>query len=73
MIPMKRLQIMIESDLDAALQRRSAEDGISRAAIIRRLVRDALQPERRAGDDPLGSMIGADDYEPGDVDAVVYR
>ena len=37
----KRLQIMIEEDLEEALERRSAEEGVSKAALIRGFVRNA--------------------------------
>jgi hypothetical protein len=69
----RRLQIMIESDLDEALNRRSAEEGTSKAALIRRFVRSALQPLPPLDDDPLAAMVGADDFEPGSVDDIVYR
>ena len=35
---MKRLQIMIEEDLDLAVQRKADEEGISKAAVIRRRI-----------------------------------
>jgi hypothetical protein len=70
---MKRLQIMIENDLDEALGRRSAEEGISKAALIRRFVRSSLQPLPPLDEDPLFAMVGVDDFEPASVDDVVYR
>ncbi|MHB8465938.1 MAG: ribbon-helix-helix domain-containing protein [Acidimicrobiales bacterium] len=70
---MKRLQIMIDEDLEEALDRRSAEEGVSKAALIRRFVRHALKPLPALGDDPLSAMVGADDFEPAPVDDVVYR
>jgi predicted nucleic acid-binding protein len=36
----KRLQIMIEEDLDAALARQASEEGVSKAALVRRYGRD---------------------------------
>lgn len=69
---MKRLQILIEEDVYDALGRASAAEGISKAAVIRRVVRSALEPLPPLEDDPLWRMVGADDYEPTDVDAVVY-
>lgn len=73
---MKRLQIMIEEDLDIAVQRRADEEGISKAAVIRRLVREGLLPVPALADDPLSSFVGSGDYpapvdEP--IDDVVYR
>lgn len=70
---MKRLQIMLDDDLADALDRRSAAEGESKAALIRRYVRRALEPLPPVSEDPLASMIGADDFEPADVDDIVYR
>ena len=58
---MKRLQIMIEEDLDVALQRRADQDGVSKAAIIRRIVRAQLPPVLPLSADPLSQMAGVDD------------
>lgn len=69
---MKRLQIMIEEDLDAALDDISAAEGVSKAAVIRREMRRALQPLPPLNVDPLSRMAGADDFEPASVDDVVY-
>jgi hypothetical protein len=69
----KRLQILIDDDLGEALDRRSAQEGISKAALIRRFVRNALQPLPSLDDDPLSSMVGTDDFEPSSIDDVVYR
>jgi hypothetical protein len=69
----KRLQIMIEEDIDAALGRRAREEGVSKAALIRRYVRLGVAPLPPLGDDPLWTMVGADrEAEPADVDEVVY-
>jgi Ribbon-helix-helix protein, copG family len=70
----KRLQIMIEEDVDAALGRRAREEGVSKAALIRRYVRMAVAPLPPLEDDPLWAMVGADaDAEPApDIDEVVY-
>ncbi|MGH3237445.1 MAG: CopG family transcriptional regulator [Streptosporangiaceae bacterium] len=68
-----RLQIMLDDDLSEALDRMSAREGVSKAALIRRLVRMAVQPLPPLEDDPLTAMIGADDFEPAPVDDVVYR
>lgn len=69
---MKRLQIMIEPELDQELERAAAEAGESKAAIIRRLVRQHLEPLPPLTADPLGRMIGADEFESAAVDDVVY-
>jgi hypothetical protein len=74
MSSVKRLQIMIEEDLDAALGRRAREEGVSKAALIRRYVRMAVAPVPPLEEDPLWSMVGADvEAEPAtDIDEVLY-
>lgn len=69
---MKRLQIMIEEDLDDALQARALEEGVSKAALIRRFARVGLEPLPPLEDDSLWQMAGAFEFEPADVDEVVY-
>jgi Ribbon-helix-helix protein, copG family len=69
---MKRLQIMIDEDLDADLEALAAGEGTSKAALIRRFVRERLHPRPPIESDPISQMIGADDFAPADVDDVVY-
>ena len=70
----KRLQIMIEEDLDAALERQARAERCSKAALIRRYVRERLRPLPPLEEDPLWEMVGADpDAEPvDDIDEIVY-
>lgn len=70
---MKRLQIMIEEDLDAELEREASARGTSKAALIRSYVRERLSPLPPLSADPLGRMAGTDDFPPAAVDEVVYR
>lgn len=70
--PVKRLQILIDEDLDAELERTAARTGRSKGALIREFVRGRLKPLPPLEADPLWQMVGADAYEPADVDAVVY-
>jgi metal-responsive CopG/Arc/MetJ family transcriptional regulator len=72
MARVKRLQIMIDDDLEEALDRRSAEEGVSKAALIRRFVRNELQPLPPLDEDTLAGMVGVDDFDPAPVDDVVY-
>jgi hypothetical protein len=72
-VGMKRLQIMIDEDLDLALEALASRTGRSKAALIREFVRERLQPLPPLTADPLWSMVGADDYDPVPVDDVVYR
>lgn len=69
---MKRLQIMIDEDLDADLERMAHQNRSSKAALIRQFVRERLRPLRPVEEDPLWRMCGVDDYEPADIDEVVY-
>jgi Ribbon-helix-helix protein, copG family len=70
---MKRLQIMIEEDLDEALELQARKEGTSKAALIRRYVAEELKPLPPIREDPLWEMVGADpDIEPADIDEVVY-
>lgn len=69
----KRLQIMIEEGLDAALDRLALSEGTSKAALIRRFVRQNVEPLPPLEEDPVWRTLGiAGDAEPGDVDEVVY-
>jgi len=70
---MKRLQIMIEEEVDAELERAAFEAGTSKAALIRLFVRERLRPLPPLSADPIGRMAGADEFEPAAVDDVVYR
>ena len=71
---MKRLQIMIEEDLDAALGRQAAEEGgVSKAALVRRIVRERLRPLPPLHEDPLWKLVGTSDAEPvDDIDEFLY-
>ena len=68
---------MIEEDHEVAVQRKADEEGISKAAVIRRLVREGLLPPPPLEEDPLFGFIGSEDYEgwsPDEsIDDVVYR
>ena len=71
----KRLQIMIEEDLDAALARQASEEGVSKAALIRRYVGERLRPPPPLDDDPLSGLVGLVGGNRDDsvtVDDVVY-
>lgn len=54
----KRLQIMIEEDLDAALGRQAEAEGVSKAALIRRYVGERLRPLPPLEQDPLWGLVG---------------
>ena len=72
----KRLQIMIDEDLDLILERMARDEGTSKAGLIRRFVRERVRPLPTLHDDPLWGLAGIADVEvvPGEsVDDVVYR
>jgi hypothetical protein len=70
----KRLQIMIEEDLDAALGRQASREKTSKAALIRRYVRERIEPLPPLEEDPLWELVGmAGDAEPvDDIDEYLY-
>jgi len=68
---MKRLQIYIDEDLDAALTVRARRERTSKAALIRAAVRRSLGANRPR-EDPFRDWIGGSDAEPAPVDEVVY-
>jgi hypothetical protein len=76
MTSVKRLQIMIEEDLDAALGVQAEREGVSKAALVRRYVGERLKPLPPLEDDPLWQGFGI--IEDGDpessqqIDEVVY-
>ena len=74
MASVKRLQIMIEEVLDAAFARQAAEEGVSKAALIRRYVGERLRPLPPLEEDPLWQLVGlAGDAEPvDDIDEFLY-
>jgi hypothetical protein len=47
-------------------------EGTSKAALIRRFVRQNVKPFPPLEEDPRWQMVGADDVEPADIDEVVY-
>ena len=72
---MKRLQIMIEEELDAALEFQARRERVSKAALIRRYVAERIQPLPPIREDPLWELVGmaGDDVEPvDDIDEYLY-
>lgn len=69
--PCPRLQISIEEELDEALAVEAARRRMSKAALIRELVRERLG--RGPPADPMAALIGDLDDEAGDIDRVVRR
>ena len=63
---------MIDEDLDAALDRMALKERTSKAALIRRFVREKVQPLPPLEEDPIWQMVGDIDVEPADIDEVLY-
>jgi hypothetical protein len=76
MAVVKRLQIMIEEDLDAALGVQAEREGVSKAALIRRYVGERLEVLSPIEEDPLWKLRGMiKNGSPDDsqrIDEVVY-
>lgn len=72
---MKRLQILIDEDLDAELERLSNSEGRSKASLIREFVRKQVKPLPPLEADPIWQMAGRYSFEPVDpkeIDDIVY-
>ena len=69
---MKRLQIMIEDELDEALGLPRGRRGMSKAALVRRFIVERIRPLPPLASDPLMQLSGSADFEPGEVDEVVH-
>lgn len=74
---MRRFQMMIDDDLDAALEREAWRRRTSKAEVARRLLRQGMAPLPPLERDPLWSLVGVDDDpsdggEPVSIDETVY-
>jgi hypothetical protein len=72
---MKRLQISIEPELDAEVERYADEEGLSKAEVIRRCVRRELRILPSIEEDPVFKLFGTASSDPNDtrsIDEVVY-
>jgi predicted transcriptional regulator len=71
---MKRLQILIDEDLDADLEREASRSGRSKGALVRDALRRQLKPTTSERDS-LFDLAGAASFEPvppEEIDDVVY-
>lgn len=69
--------MMLDQDLDAALERRAEVEGVSKAELLRRFARERLVDLPPLNEDPLWELVGADDRSDDDggiveIDDVVY-
>lgn len=71
---MKRLQISLEPELDDALGAEARNRGVSKAALIRRWIRERVTELPPIEDDPLWELVAAAgaDVEPEEIDEIVY-
>ncbi|MPZ23229.1 MAG: ribbon-helix-helix protein, CopG family [Dehalococcoidia bacterium] len=69
---MRRLQILMDEELDDALERMARQTKRSKSDLVREFVRARVRPLPPIEEDPLWEMIGVDDVEPASVDDVVY-
>ena len=74
MTRMKRLQISLEPELDDALGAEARKQGLSKAALIRRWIRDGVTQLPPIEDDPVWELVGiaGPDVEPEEIDEIVY-
>lgn len=73
---MKRLQISLEPELDDALGREAGRAGVSKAEIVRRCLRERVEPLPSIEDDPLFKLFGTGTSDPlpegTTIDDVIY-
>jgi hypothetical protein len=76
MARMKRLQISIEPELDAAVERYADEEGLSKAEVIRRCVRSEFRLLPPIAEDPVFKLFmspgPSDPNDTRSIDDVVY-
>ena len=76
MARMKRLQFMIEPELDSELEFAALRDRVSKGEFIRRAIRAQIPPLPPLEEDPLWGIFGAYDGEglrPGEtIDDAIY-
>lgn len=63
---------MIEDEAYEALSVEAARANVSKASLIRGYVRLGLRPLPTLVEDPISSLSGSADFEPADIDEVVY-
>jgi len=56
---MRRLQISLEPELDRELDRAARADGVSKAEIVRRCLREGIDPLPPLEEDSFFKLIGA--------------
>ena len=73
---LKRVQLMLDDELDQAVAREARLQRISKSEVVRRILRERLVPPVSAlEDDPLWELVGMVEGEPDDsqrINEVVY-
>lgn len=72
---MRRFQMMIDEELDEALGRQAAVEGVSKAELLRRYARERVKPLPPIEEDPLWELVGIAEGTPWDsasIDDVLY-
>jgi hypothetical protein len=72
LIPVKRLQILIDEELASDLERAAEATGRSKSDLIREFVRQHLSQLSPLDRDPLFRLVGKGSFAPRSVDDVVY-
>jgi hypothetical protein len=72
LIPVKRLQILIDEELASDLERAAEATGRSKSDLIREFVRRHLSQLSPLDRDPLFRLAGKGSFAPRSVDDVVY-
>jgi hypothetical protein len=73
---LKRVQLMLDEELDEAVAREARLRGVSRSEVVRSILREKLLPPLPPlEEDPLWQWIGSGKGSPGDsasIDEVLY-
>jgi plasmid stability protein len=72
-VAMRRIQIHIDEELDAAVAAQAAREGVSKAALIRSILVEHVEPVEPRPEDPWDAITGWLDDEPvDDIGDVIY-
>jgi hypothetical protein len=70
---LRRVQLMLDDDLDERVETRAKIEGISKSELVRRILRAEFPLLPPLHEDPIWGIVGAaGDAEPANVDDVVY-
>jgi hypothetical protein len=70
---LRRVQLMLDDDLDERIAFRAKVEGISKSEVVRRILRAEFPALPPLHEDPIWEMVGAAGHaEPANVDDVVY-